>query len=216
MQGRTFTDLARDAHDCLFKEALRYTRNYRDVAVPAQPAKFILAGHQPEMFHPGVWLKNFVLARLAKCQNAVAVNLQIDSDTMKTASLRVPGGSVDQPHMEYVSFDHGAPELPYEQRSILDVKCFESFGERAGSQLGQLLRDPLLQRYWPMGGCASPRDEECWRIAIAGPASMRRGMGIADSGDSAKPSLRSAGRCAGSWRICWRICRGFGRHTIRR
>ena len=149
VQGRTFTDLAREAHDCLFTEALRYTRSYRDVVVPAQPAKFILAGHQPEMFHPGVWLKNFVLARLAKCQNAVAVNLQIDSDTMKTASLRVPGGSVDQPRMEYVSFDHGAPELPYEQRSVLDVKCFESFGERAGIQLGQLLKDPLLQRYWP-------------------------------------------------------------------
>jgi hypothetical protein len=150
VQGRPLAQLSRDAHDCLFKEAVRYTRSYRDVVVPEKAATFVLAGHQPEMFHPGVWLKNFVLARLAKCQNAVAVNLQIDSDTMKTASLRVPGGSVGQPHMEYVSFDHGAPELPYEQRSILDLEFFESFGGRAGSQLEQMLRDPLLERYWPM------------------------------------------------------------------
>ncbi len=83
----------------LLAEALRNTRSYRDVSVPANPTSILLAGHQPEMFHPGVWLKNFVLARLAGNQQAVAVNLQIDSDAMKSASLRVPGGSLDEPHV---------------------------------------------------------------------------------------------------------------------
>src|SRR6476659_4896603 len=28
-------------------------------------APFILSGHQPDLFHPGVWLKNFLLSSIA-------------------------------------------------------------------------------------------------------------------------------------------------------
>ncbi len=150
LQGRTLSQLAAEAHTALFVEALRYTRSYRDVSTPSNSAPLILAGHQPEMFHPGVWFKNFVLAELAKQCDAVAVNLQIDSDAMKTASLRVPGGTVDQPRMEYIPFDHGAAELPFEQRDIFDRDCFNSFGERAVRQLQSLVPDTLLARYWPL------------------------------------------------------------------
>jgi hypothetical protein len=150
VQGRSLASLAQAAQEQLFNAALRYTRSYRDVIVPAKPARLILAGHQPEVFHPGVWLKNFVLARLAGDQNAVAVNLQIDSDTMKTASLRVPGGSLESPRLEYIPFDRGAPELPFEQRGIIDQSCFASFGKRAADHLQPLVEQPLLERYWPL------------------------------------------------------------------
>ena len=46
-----------------------------------------LAGHQPELFHPGVWFKNFALGTLARRHGAAAVNLVIDSDTVKSTSL---------------------------------------------------------------------------------------------------------------------------------
>ena len=36
-----------------------------------------------QLFHPGVWLKNFALGTLARRLNAVAVNLLIDTDTIK-------------------------------------------------------------------------------------------------------------------------------------
>jgi len=150
VQGRPLSQLADEAYAALLSEALRYTRGYRDVNVPANSTRLVLAGHQPEMFHPGVWFKNFVLAQLAEDCNAVAVNLQIDSDAMKSAMLRVPGGSVDQPRMEYIPFDRGAQELPFEQRAIIDRECFASFGERAGNHLRQLVKQPLLERYWPL------------------------------------------------------------------
>jgi hypothetical protein len=150
LQGRTLPQLAREARQQLLAEALRYTQSYRDVAVPANPSRLILAGHQPEMFHPGVWFKNFALAQVAKDQGAVAVNLQIDSDTMKAASLRVPGASVDHPRLENVSFDKASAEAPFEQRAIIDRACFESFGQRAGNHLRSLVPDALLARYWPL------------------------------------------------------------------
>ena len=57
-----------------------------------------LAGHQPQMFHPGVWFKNFALGELARRHGATAVNLIVDNDMLSDASLRVPGGSVSEPH----------------------------------------------------------------------------------------------------------------------
>ena len=37
---------------------------------------FILGGHQPELYHAGVWFKNFFISALAASMNASAVNLR--------------------------------------------------------------------------------------------------------------------------------------------
>lgn len=150
VQGRSLIQLAADAREQLLADALRYTRKYRDVDVPTTPGLVFLAGHQPEMFHPGVWFKNFVLARLARESSAVAVNLQIDSDALKGTAVRVPGGSLDQPRLESMTFDRVTQDEPFEQRVILDRPRFESFGTRAAAHLRTLIPDPLLHRYWPL------------------------------------------------------------------
>ncbi|MCC7087015.1 MAG: hypothetical protein IT427_18605 [Pirellulales bacterium] len=150
LQGRGLGELACEARKQLLAAAVAYTRAYRDVALPDKPAAIFLAGHQPEMFHPGVWLKNFALNQLAQQHGAVAINLQIDSDTMKSSSLRVPVGSVDAPRMEAVPFDRGTTDTPFEQRPILDPSLFRSFGDRAALSLRPLITDPLLKSYWPL------------------------------------------------------------------
>src|SRR5262249_58941353 len=47
----------------------------------------LMAGHQPELFHPGVWVKHFALAGLARAHQAEAINLIVDYDAVKSASL---------------------------------------------------------------------------------------------------------------------------------
>ncbi len=133
VQGRPLAQLAAQARRELVEAAWRYTSTYRDVTRPDEQAqqRVFLAGHQPQLFHPGVWFKNFALSDLAAQHRAVAVNLAIDSDTIKAASLRVPTGTVDLPRAESVSFDQPGAEIPYEERRIVDRACLESFGERA-------------------------------------------------------------------------------------
>ena len=41
----------------------------------------MLAGHQPELFHPGVWVKNFALNGLARRHGLTPINLVVDNDT---------------------------------------------------------------------------------------------------------------------------------------
>ena len=48
--------------------ARRWTAAYRNVPRRSRPIRsglIYLAGHQPQMFHPGVWFKNFALGELA-------------------------------------------------------------------------------------------------------------------------------------------------------
>jgi hypothetical protein len=168
LQGRWLADVSLQARAELLTAARRWTAAYRNIkgdspifaetkigTVPSpelpDPSGLIyLAGHQPQMFHPGVWFKNFVLGVVARRDGATAINLIIDGDTFSDAALRVPGGSVDQPRFVQVPFDSPDACIPYEERRIEDRELFASFGHRAIEQMSPLVADPLLRQYWPM------------------------------------------------------------------
>lgn len=156
VQGRSLAELSRGARHALWKCAVAYTGQYRDVPERWQNfdslagAPFILSGHQPEMFHPGVWYKNFVLGGLARRMEGIGIHLLIDSDLCRTASIRVPTGSIDSPRIEAVQYDKPAPEVPYEERTIRDLATFSTFAERASGLLRPLVSDPMVAALWPL------------------------------------------------------------------
>src|SRR5262249_49853542 len=63
VQGERLAHLAAQARQELIDAAYAYTRGYRDVPAitPEARQRVFLAGHQPQLFHPGVWYKNFIL-----------------------------------------------------------------------------------------------------------------------------------------------------------
>ncbi len=152
VQGRSLANLAQLARDELLQAALNYTRQYRDALDPpdAGLAEFLLAGHQPEIFHPGVWLKNFALGGMARCRGAVAVNLLIDNDTAKATALPVPTGTPESPRLISVPIDQADAPMPYEERKIVDASLFRSFGRRAVEAIGPLVQRPMLEDFWPL------------------------------------------------------------------
>jgi hypothetical protein len=160
LQGRSLGDVSFMARAELLGAAWRWTAAYRNVAVasPDPRGLIFLAGHQPQMFHPGVWFKNFALGGLAKRNGATAVNLIVDGDTFSSTSLRVPGGSVAEPRVASVAFDRPNPNIPFEERKIEDRELFASFGRRVSEQIGPLVAHPLLERYWPL---VESRAEHC-------------------------------------------------------
>jgi hypothetical protein len=150
--GRSLAEISRLARAELLAAARQWTAAYRDVAsdATAPDRPIFLAGHQPQMFHPGVWAKNFALSALAARHNAAAVNLIVDNDVLSAASLRVPGGSIAEPTAEPIPFDRPDPKVPYEDRRIEDRDLFGSFAERVAERIAPLGVDPQLRRYWPM------------------------------------------------------------------
>lgn len=110
---------------------------------------WIVTGHQPELFHPGVWVKNFATGALACARDGVGVHLIVDNDLPKGAVIRVPRLERGGLRMVSVAFDAASPDVPYEQWSIGDEGLFRGFGERVRGTLSGLVADPLIETYWP-------------------------------------------------------------------
>jgi len=149
--------------------AAEYTQSYRDADRPADVADWIarpivMGGHQPDLFHPGVWLKNAALDAYARAVSGTALNLVVDTDRCVHAGVGVPVGTPREAHLEDVPFDAPAPEMAWEERPILDRDLFASFGSRASALLAPLEPQPILRRWWPL---AVERAAECHRLGLA-------------------------------------------------
>ena len=52
--------------------------------------QLVLGGHQPELFHSGVWFKNFLMHEIGQRTNSLGLQVTIDHDVAKSDTLRVP------------------------------------------------------------------------------------------------------------------------------
>lgn len=147
--GRELAELRATARPAALALALRYVSQYCDVPPPSR-GKLLVAGHQPELFHPGVWLKNFALGKLARATGSTPLNLVVDTDVVKHASIRVPAGNPASPHVERLAYDTAAPAVPFEERCLVDRALFASFGLRVAQTIAPLVPDPSVTVFWPM------------------------------------------------------------------
>lgn len=119
--------------------------------LPARPSGPIIAtGHQPDFFHPGVWIKNFAINGLARRLNAVPLNLVIETDVAKSTGLSFPKLGADPAQIRVVQewYDHWDGVSPYVNRRIRDDECFRSFSRRAELVWKQWNFTPLLPVFW--------------------------------------------------------------------
>ncbi len=109
----------------------------------------IVTGHQPELFHPGVWVKNFATAAIARSHGGLGLNLIVDNDLPKSSSIRVPRIVDHRIQVHRVEFDHWQGEMPYEDLVVHDESLFASFGERVRAALDGVVADPIITDFWP-------------------------------------------------------------------
>ncbi len=144
--------LREQARGQLIADAMRYTSTYRDVSGIASDGRsgIIMAGHQPTLFHPGVWFKNFALSRLAATHGALAINLVIDNDVAPPPVIRVPvvDPASGLAHLESVAYDTGAGGIPHEQTAIVDRDRFERFDRAVRRKIRPLVSDPCVTELW--------------------------------------------------------------------
>lgn len=155
-QGLSLQKLIVVGREALLTGSLAYTREYRDtsfvrVVPPAVP--FVLCGHQPALFHPGVWFKNFLLSAVAQRLNAVPFNLIVDTDDVRSTSIRVPLAPRSPAAIETIPYDAANEPVPFEERPIRDKWLFESFHRRVLAAYSTFCKDdqhnaPLLEGLW--------------------------------------------------------------------
>jgi hypothetical protein len=157
--GQPWSELRRRARQTALAAAGAYLSAFAEPRPDCNSLALVMSGHQPELFHPGVWVKNFALNGLARALGCVPVNLIVDNDTLKSASLRLPGGDFSSdratsPHLLAMAFDRWLAETPYEERAVNDEDLFASFPQRVRRDWHY---QPLLDEYWAEVRLQSPR-----------------------------------------------------------
>lgn len=148
--GRSLLGLREWARTDILDSAREYARLLSLPVVDTDAGgPVIVGGHQPSLFHCGVLLKNFAVARLAQHTGGVGLNLLIDNDLATSWHVDVPSGTNGDPHIGKVPFDSPRPPQPWEETTVLDSELFGSFGRRLSAALTAWDIDPLVQRFWP-------------------------------------------------------------------
>ena len=132
--------------------AAAFTGKYRDVDLSDRDLEtLVLAGHQPTLFHPGVWYKNFVLSQIGGQTKAIAINLIVDNDVCDSPTAIFPAAAEDanQFIVGRLDFDSNSNVVPFEARKIQEHKTFESFGQRGCQSVAEFSSAPVLKRLWP-------------------------------------------------------------------
>ena len=161
VQGRPLDRLRAWTRETVLASAREYTAGL-GVDVPgASAGPLLVGGHQPELFHPGVWAKNFAFGNAAARAGGTGLNLVIDSDLMATVRVPVPAGDRANPRVRTVPFDADRAPRPWSEAHVRDRRLFETFGVRAADELSRYGLRPLAADHWcgvvGRSACESPR-----------------------------------------------------------
>lgn len=134
-------------------EAIRLATDYHlknGEPLPAVSDRLIVAGHQPEIYHPGVWAKNFALSRLSRSSGVGALNLIADHDIAKKAAIRVPILSDDPAKVgvEEVLLDRCEHGIAHEEQWLVDPEMFDATPARCEQFFRSWPFEPMLSSVW--------------------------------------------------------------------
>jgi hypothetical protein len=155
----------------------------RTIDIPVT-APLIMTGHQPELFHPGVFAKNIATSQLALRGGGVGLNLVVDNDLMASTRIRVPVGDRDNPSVSTIDFDSARGPLPWEEARVADMGLLETFADRVSAAMRPWDIEPLVAEFWPKV-VSKARDE--WSFGqnaslaeclTAGRVSLEHGWGL--------------------------------------
>jgi hypothetical protein len=177
LHGRRLNDLRSAARRASIAAARSYTGLLlRSTVDEVSDHSCIVSGHQPELFHIGVWAKNFTLSGVARRSQSVPINLVIDNDLLEATAIRVPAGNRDSIRIDRLSFDTPRAPLPWEEALVLDESLFRGFGNDVSTRLRNAWGiQPLIESAWPnVGGSVTQPDRLCDRLTALRAREERR------------------------------------------
>lgn len=148
VDGQPVTELRSKARSEMLDSASHFSAR---VGVPVRPPgppgdPIVMTGHQPEFFHPGVWVKYFLLQRISQDLGATALDIVVDSDgydmLAMTAPCMAPEVKRCRQYLAIGSSDSCYACSPVPSLSDIDLFC------SAGDQLLATLPAPSVRRHF--------------------------------------------------------------------
>ncbi|HJM82889.1 MAG TPA: hypothetical protein QF720_04770 [Nitrospinota bacterium] len=114
-------DLVKEARVPLLKLANEYTKSTHQSGKYAisqvQNSPILGTGHQPIMFHPGICIKNFVMAKVAKDTGAIPILFTVDSAEFAAETVPLPVANSDLSRFDYYLFPQRS-RVTYESAEV--------------------------------------------------------------------------------------------------
>ena len=151
-QHNNLVELRGSGRRQIVQAAIDFTRRYRNVDLTFdERATVLMSGHQPSLFHPGVWYKNFVLSQIGVSTGAHAINLIVDNDVCNAPTAIYPSAVGDSDRFVFgrLNYDENTNVLPFEHRSIENEQVLATFGQVGSQLISQFTGRPILKRLWP-------------------------------------------------------------------
>src|SRR5881628_1476715 len=136
--GVRLADVRRRARTEVLQAAKMYSLSLDLTASTFAPSDlFLVTGHQPFLFHPGIWLKHLLIDRLAR-DGMAALSMPVDSDAAEDVGADVPrmdGTGLRLVHETLVRAD---PDVPYEAVPAPPLAEWRAFLARLGAHVRTL------------------------------------------------------------------------------
>lgn len=151
IQAESFSPagLATAARQDLLSLARGHSTAYRDIDLDSRAVdRIVMSGHQPNLFHPGVWFKNFALDQLGMRLNAIPINLMVDNDLCGVTSIPLPVREGKAWQLDWIPYDAAGDHIPFEDRPLKDSIALSTFPDRVATAIRPLVHDPLVGPLW--------------------------------------------------------------------
>ena len=179
LAGLSWADWRSWCRQSCLAAAREYTSNTLGVTVPESEAgPLIVGGHQPALFHPGVWAKNMAIHRLAQRVQGCSVHLIVDNDASGQATISIPAGSPSRPRLQPLAFDAPRPAQPWESAVIQVPALFTTFAERVTEAMAPWGIVPVVQDAWSAAVAQLQRQSHLVPALTAARVSMERQWGV--------------------------------------
>ncbi|MCH7592519.1 MAG: hypothetical protein IH989_07055, partial [Planctomycetes bacterium] len=137
-----------------------WRRHAREEVVGRGDALVFVFGHQPELFHPGVWAKRVVAARVAAVAKGVTLNLVVDNDAPHQAVLDVPTTADGCVTLRQVTIPGLASACPYEYTPRMSSEVIANFEQTIRLAMGERFGNSQVHAF--IRGMPDRRDATDW------------------------------------------------------
>ena len=151
------TTLAGQVREEFLEPARRYTMSL-GVAPRDNGAGIIIAtGHQPELMHPGIWLKNHLAARVAGRLGGTGLNFIVDNDAVDVGRIRAPALEDGELRIRDVPFIECPADTAAEEVAVPEgtADALTEVARLAGPALGETLAGEFAAAAEPDGDLGS-------------------------------------------------------------
>jgi hypothetical protein len=134
----------------------------------------VATGHQPELFHPGVWFKNFLAGAIARHANGSAANFIVDNDLVRSSAIRVPTRCAAGSPVVDVPFNEPPDHTTWETWTDIERNTFRQFADEVRRVFKPLMTNHgyqggmILDRFWPRAVESFEAEDKDFREFSAG------------------------------------------------